>query len=549
MNTALASGDARMHASPGSAAPRRVDAFAVAVIVVAIAAAALQYLWVPQGRPLAGGFSDSVDYLVLADYFRGQFDASVHTYSRTYFGISRFPPLYPLTLAAAGAGIASPQPAYWLTYVQAIAALLFVALWLRRENERAGPAAAFSVALALCPGLLLLQTNPISEPLLTALLFGAMLLAARAAGHGRWLAFAMVVSIVPLARMSGIALIAAAIAWSLLGLRLRGGTALAAASVMLLPTAAWVGYRRLLPIETDYLDQLGLAQILGELGGWSGLLLGQWQRLWRGYIELFDPGVGWLGAAVGSAVLALAVLGWWQRLRHAKLDALFLPLYLGLVFVWPFPAEIPRLLSVTLPIVLQSALDGAMRLRMRSLPSTQRAAILASLLVVAGAPSLFQFWRRMLIDLDPVLAAHARTPSFLTYPSEQRARQWLEIRARMAAAIRALPGEVPRSECVYSALPAFVWFVAQGQVNVKPVPMRLDPARPAREQFAACRYFLVAQVTSPQHGQPGMYPLDHIREWTRPVFVSMIRLDADRQAPAVALLEATETAAKGQRAR
>ncbi|HET7843044.1 MAG TPA: hypothetical protein VFL14_02770 [Xanthomonadales bacterium] len=508
-----------------------------AALAVVLAFAALLYAWVPLGHPVTGGFSDSVDYLVLADFFRDSAGGNDSGFGSNYFATSRFPPLYPVTLALGGAGVASAQPAYWVTWLEALLALVAVMWWTWRENASAWAAVAFATVLVLCPGLFLLQLNPISEPLFMALAFAALGASRRCEQDGRWLVFALLVAILPLARMSGVALVLAACAWSYWRLRLRGTRYALAVATMTLPTVAWMAYRRLLPVDSAYVEQLSLQRILAELGGWYGLLVEQWLRLWRGYVELFDPAHGWLAAVGVSALLLLALAGWWRRLRAGRLDALFLPLHVAIVYVWPFPSEIARLLSVTIPILLQSALEALVAWRGNARRDAAAGAI-AIALVAAATPALALFASRMGLAVDPALVAHTRTVAFLVERDESRALKWLELRERMVQTIRELPAEVPAGECVYTPHSAFVWFVAQARVGVRPLPPRIDPGPAAREQLAACRWFFVAQVTSPQYNHPGMYPAELVAGWTDPVMVSMMELNPGQRVPVAALLRA-----------
>src|SRR5690606_34523694 len=66
---------------------------------------------------------------------------------------------------------------------------------------------------------------------------------------------------------------------------------------------------------------------------------------------LVGNGRGMYGAlGVGVALLALA--GWGSRLRRPGLPELFLPLYIGLLYVWPAVWAGERFLLPVLPLVL-----------------------------------------------------------------------------------------------------------------------------------------------------------------------------------------------------
>jgi len=519
---------------------RRMLGRVALLLGVSAAVASLALLvWMALLGPVIGGFSDSAEYVVLADFFLGHFTGALQQYSANYYGVSRFPPLYPLTLAIAGAGMEASLRAHWVTVVESAAALALLAAWLKQQLRDTGAAALLFAAFVLLPGWLLLGLNPLSEPLFFALLFACLLVADRwRDGESSPWVLAALVSILPLARSAGLALVVAAIVWFHLHGQRRLRLA-ALATAMCVPILAWMAYRRILPIDYDYSAQLTLDRVLEVFGGWDGWLLGQWPRMFNAVIDNLDPSRHRYAIPAAGLLLAFGIVGWWLRLRARRLDPLFLVVYLGLVFVWPYPAEQQRLLLVALPFVMLCAADAVVYLaaRVRPVSPLLAAAFVAVIVIAPASTFLARVPHRLALDVAPELSSHRATPSFFLLLDDDDALHWLELRERIVQVMSELPGIVPRTDCVYSTSPALAWMVTGGRVSIRPTIAGIETAERARREMGECRYFLVAFITSPQHRQPPLYPHRLIEAWTRPVLLSEFKgPNGENKGTAAALL-------------
>ncbi len=503
-------------------------------------------LWTPLGNPSPGGFSDSIDYLNFADYFRNWFAGTVSPIDEEFVAHTRFPPLYPLLIGLLHGGTTAPMQAYWLTTLAAMAVIVMSFYWFRREIGSVLAASLLLIPLALNPGVFLLTINPMSEPLFTMFLVGSFLLADRTEkSRTSMFAFALCVAAAPLCRTAGLALVLAAAVWLFVRHQRTVIERLIAIAIMLTPQLLWMAYRSILPIVERYDQQLTLDRILTAFGGWSGWLIDHPIRIIDSFGDMFHPSEGPIRLAAGALLLGFAAWGWWLRARRWQLDALFLPPYLGLIFVWPYPAEVGRLALPALPVALMAAFEGVralvalLRRREASVVSVPVAAGMAMVALILIAPFTARSLARAVVPVDAELARFKRQTSYFLLESEVSAQGSLELNARIVAAMEEVPNYVSREDCVNSFQPQALWYHARGMVRSRMLTYPLDFTKPLGEQIGHCKYMLLVLSTSPQFKQPPLYPMNDIPDRLKPVFMSTLEVQG-KKLPAVALVEVTD---------
>ncbi len=477
--------------------------------------------WTPLGQPYPGWFSDSIDYLLFADYFRAWFADRLTQQLIDFFAQTRFPPLFPLLLAVCGAGTQAASAAYWVTAATAALSIALSAAWLVRESRAATTGLLLAVPFALSPGFHLLALDPVSEPLLLCIILAVLISAGRLAeGRGSLVAFVALVSLAPLCRMAGLALVVAAGAWLL---TLRSGhwrQLLLAIVLMVLPALAWLAYRRLMPVQSSYTDSLTVSRMLEAFGGWQGWLLDHPLRIAQGFVALLRPGASPLWAIYVPATL-LACYGLARRALRRELDAWFMAIYVLLVWCWPYPAEVPRLLLVTLPIYMLHVWEAFWALIGRWQPDEPRRSRSAAVLLLAAfasitGPFLLESARRAATPVDAELEPFKRNRAFFESTERSEAFALLELLARIEFAAEKTAADLSKDECVYTVWPGT--FVLRGtDARTLHYPPR---AGPLRTQLRECRYLFVTSTTSPQLREPLLYPLEEAASWTHPEFVS-----------------------------
>jgi hypothetical protein len=198
-------------------------------------------------------------------------------------------------------------------------------------------------------------------------------------------------------RSAGLPLALAAFGW--LALR-RRWKQLAVLAAVLVPLAFLWWLRARAQGGVDYVGQFWLVDpYTPELGriGVADLFARAGENL-RKYVSLHLPILlmGYGGpvsmgrVVVSTAVVALGLFGWARRMRRPKVAELFLPLYIGLLLIWPAVWSGERFLLPVLPLIVYYACDAVARLTSRVLPEGGYAVAggTLALLVLIGLPTL-----------------------------------------------------------------------------------------------------------------------------------------------------------------
>ncbi|MCG6957179.1 MAG: glycosyltransferase family 39 protein [Gemmatimonadetes bacterium] len=329
--------------------------------------------------PHSGG--DNAGYISLAYSLLKQ-HAYVDLFDPAHLAHTKYPPVFPAVLA----GLMLLGVRGWIglksaAAVPTVAAVLLAYLWARR---RMGSLAAAGVALvvAFSSAFVYYSHWVLSDPLFVALTMLALWALdhgteARSAGHvtrgstgggaedggasrpgAGWLALGVAsAGLAYFTRSAGIPLLVAILAW--MGMRRRWRALAVSGASLGIPVLLWWLRARSVAGE-GYVSEFWLVDPYNpDLGrvGVGGLLARMGTNL-VGYVGTHIPMgiVGAPGGAVhllGIALVALAVVGWWRALRSgAGPSELFLPLYTGLILLWPAVWSGDRFALPLIPLLL-----------------------------------------------------------------------------------------------------------------------------------------------------------------------------------------------------
>jgi hypothetical protein len=194
-------------------------------------------------------------------------------------------------------------------------------------------------------------------------------------------------------RSAGLPLLVAALGW--LALRRRWKQLAVLAAVALPLAGAW-WLRAKLQGGVDYVSQFWYVNPyspeLGRIGAVDlfDRILDNGSRYARIHLPILLTGTtGGLPLLAGIGVLGFGVFGWMKRLRRPTLAELFLPLYVGLLLVWPAVWSGERFLLPALPLLLYYAGDGLIRAARALKPSAAFAAggSALALIMLLGLPT------------------------------------------------------------------------------------------------------------------------------------------------------------------
>jgi hypothetical protein len=299
--------------------------------------------------PHTGG--DNAAYLALG-YALSQGLGYVELWDPLVLPHTEYPPAFPLLLA----GLMAVGVSSWVTFKMAMAVLVSAALILvfGWAGGRRGALAGLGVALLtlLSGGWIDASRWILSEPLFLALTFlslwagdrGGLRWEAEEGGDrsSAWLLVAGAAALLALlTRSAGLPLVLALAAMFLLA---RRRTALVIfGATTLVVGGAW-GLRALRGGEGAYQSEFWMVNPYEPALGTIGFLDLPW-RLWENlgiYLGSVLPAEWWPASGLSLVVLglllaALALAGWGRRLlrREVGTAELFLPLYAGLILLWP----------------------------------------------------------------------------------------------------------------------------------------------------------------------------------------------------------------------
>ncbi len=422
--------------------------------------------FVMQPAPHTGG--DNAGYLTLARSIleRG-------TYQDLYIPSepkhTQYPPVFPLILAAVSLiGIKSWLQLKYLIVGFSALAVAFSYLWIRRRGR---PELAFGVALllAISPGVLDLTHWVLSDVPFWALTMVAMWAWDRLRpGDYKTLAIAVVVTTLAyLTRSAGLPLVVAVVAWLTWKRRWQQ---LAIFAVVLAPFAFWWWWRARTQGGVDYVGQFWFVNPYDPSQGRIGfgeLLARMKDNAWK-YISWHLP-VLLFGVQrylpLSIVVVALGMYGWIMRMRRPRISELFLPLYIGLLLIWPAVWSGERFLLPALPFILFYAGDAFVRLLRATAPSTARLvpAAVAGVLVLMGLPQLSQ-------------AAQLSSECMALYRAGDRYACWAQPWKDYAAIAELVPRALPDKSAILSRKPR-TFYVISG------VPGEVFPLNPTPDSF------------------------------------------------------------------
>ncbi len=312
---------------------------------------------------------------------------------------TKYPPVFPLLLGAGILAGASSWMAFKLLMAMTLSiAVLLVFAW---ASGRVGPmgGAAVAILTLVSSGWLEASRWVLSEPPFLVFTFLALWAIERSAspeaGEGRhWVWIAGLGAILAFfTRSAGLPLVLALGASLLLARRRRAATVFAAC--LAVPGVLWLlrarsggtgAYQSEFWMADPYQPDLGTIGLLDlPVRAWANLRL---------YVGSVLPGEWWPGAGAGlsilfgTALIGLAGWGWFATLRRRPGTAeLFVPLYLGLILVWPEVWSGDRFILPLYPLVLLYAGEAIAR-SARRLGAAGGAAVLSAAFLLLLLPAL-----------------------------------------------------------------------------------------------------------------------------------------------------------------
>jgi 4-amino-4-deoxy-L-arabinose transferase-like glycosyltransferase len=414
--------------------------------------------------PHTGG--DNAGYISLAhslangDGYREQWDPEEPPHTK-------YPPVLPLILAGAMLlGAKSWVSLKMVPVAFTLLSLLFTYLWVR-GREGMNLAVGVALLVALSDGVLYYSRWILSDPTFLALTLGAFWALDRKEGKPRlaW-GFALVI-LAYLTRSAGIPLVLATGLW--LGLSRHWRALVAFAVAFSLPAGWWwlrgrsVGtdqyvaeFWLLDPYQPD-LGRAGVVDLLARVG--QNLQLYVTEIVPEGIIGMEGPFL----APLGMGLVLVALVGWLRRIREkVGITEFFLPLYAGLMLLWPVVWSGDRFALPVLPLLLLYAALGLRWLLGSFSQGIQKGVLLLTFLLLA-APAATSWTREAQAARGCSSRLEQDPDPFGCYP--ENIREYAEM-ARWAGQ------NLPAGAAVVTRKPR-IFFVLSG-VKTQSLPLTTD---------------------------------------------------------------------------
>ena len=483
--------------------------------------------WIAVNDRTTFTFSDSVDYMFMADFYRGIIYGGDVDSTRAFYRITRFPPLFPALLGALGGGSGHQHLASVISNLIAVGGVFAVWLWVKRDFESAATGSAVAIAIVLYPSHFLLNLSPVSEPLAILLICCVFALLVRPQlTVERLLLISLLVGIAPLARGALLPLPLAFLLWLAISGRFSGRQMVTPAIISFTPFLLWTIYRYLLGSE-QYSAHLNAEQFSSSSVVWPDAIWTQPVALFRSFESAWiGPKDSIVVLLCTAAISVTAIAGCCIRVYRNRIDAWFLIGYIILILVWPFPGEFSRFLVVAYPVILVSSITFLDALQGRLFRFTRpylRLVIFAAI-GFASAPVLALFMHRAALPIEIELLGDKREPPFFLAASDADAILTAKDFGRARYLLEQAGELIPEDGCLYATPPQVATLYSGRSALTYPPDLGKDTSAASR-RLLRCDFYFVAVWTAPEYGQEHN-PMDALRGWAKPVLLSP-RGDAD----------------------
>lgn len=461
---------------------------------------------------------DSAVYLLIAQHW-SPWTIDSGPVAAVFAKQSQFPPLFPGVLAVFDAGNHVLR-AHLITAGFLLAWLVAFYLWSRTLRLERWLASVLVLLLAMLPVSYLQVLHIHSENAYLFFSLAALFAVGKAEPRqdiNWYVAAAALVGLAALTRAAGISLIAAFLLYISIR-RPRGWPVLALISAV--PFGLWLVLRSRSP--DSYVGWLIKDFIADPIGPFMTIVQYMLPATRDGFLESF--GISRSGFVVGHLLGLLATAGVVHRAILGKLDGYYSVAYLGVILLWPFPAQSHRFVFCILPVLLVQGLLLIQRVTSRFSLRASSAAVatwtyLLPLFVIAGLELAFHLNRYNLLSGHPEVADPRVSAAYKVVESTTAVRVARNY-VTMRAAMRRVEETVPPTDCVLSIVPSVVSFYS-GRLSVR-LPQHFDDEGVFREQLneTGCHYALMINFKTPSFPEH-LYPAarlwnDAKVRWTYP---------------------------------
>jgi hypothetical protein len=437
-------------------------------------------IWAVTPAPPVGFYWDDTFYLLMAEWLSGRPEHRaliVHMLE-----LRQYPPLFPLSLRVIGAGLEQTDVAFIMNALLLALGTIAAMCWLLREAWPKTGVILAAILMMGSPVALDWLASLFSEHQFIFLTYAALLLASiKDKSAGQWLGIGCLIGLAIATRSAGWALavgMLAHLAWARQFTGMKWTVSGVLVAVLLIPFLK-VG----LPPAKNYFN--GLVDHLTLIDG--RYVLAWIQGLGTGWLNLWGS---WPGAILAGA---LVIPGVALRLARNDVDAWYILVSLGMLFVWPFPDHLSRFLWVLMPAFLAAMHTVTSQLPMRAGWPAWIIPALASIVLFSLPNGLLRSLERMTTPPTGEFQALSRMPEWTRAEDRETGEQTLAVRKAMLADVARIKRFTTDATCVYSELPMLVVAGALRPSLASPWN-GLEDARP---QDMECAYYYLIPLSLP----------------------------------------------------
>ncbi len=461
---------------------------------------------------VVGFLSDDATYLLMAETYSPWIEktSAILEFLRFQY---QFPPLYPVLLGSMGVDTGTPQLASIITVGCLLAAFFVAGGWVWIETHEYFISVSIPVLLALLPGSLLFSQGLYSEFLFMCFMYAAFAcLGNKEISEHNWLGTALLIGLACLTRSIGIVFVATFFLFLLIhGPKKKFIYFI----VSILPLVAWHLTRQVASADHTYwqiiknqLTGNSLTQLLEFIPQQLTVMAKSWY--WLFAVLDHSGNYHYLTITIASIFFIIFFIGFIYRLKQKKFDALCLPIYLGVILVWPFTGVyfVSRFLFPLLPLILFYCYTGIKPLTKTPAQFLSTLGMLLLMLGIIAFPASHQFINRAYMTTDTDLMPYRRYQDWMLADTNDQAMQSLVYTRELIQILKHISTTVPESECIYTFQTPIVMLHARRIAGALPAPQLSD------EEFnmatSDCRFFLATYFNDSRGVYPQYYPVQRL---------------------------------------
>lgn len=480
--------------------------YMLVVVFLSLAGLFAAWVWNSELTELGG---DSAGYLLMARYYSPFHAASAATVA--YKSQIITPPLFSWLLAMVDGGN-NLIAAHLVVAFFAVASAAILCIWLRRESLPILLCAVVAIIFAIMPSTLFQVFNIWTEfPYIFFSLAATALLthAEQSSSSSTWFGAAVMVACASLIRAASLPLLVAFLVFLVYK---HPRKLLPIGLIAFVPFVIWAVYSSYTESGasgggSNYIKQMLDAYASNPLDRLAQQLRGEYKAILAAWKS------AWLGATLSVSLTKfiwgfglICICGWLFRLKSLRFDAIYVSLYLVMLFVWPHPEEALRYSFVLYPVFIAQGflLISMMSRRIPDLRGHSLAlGVMAGTLIISLLPMLTYNVKRFFDEVPEDLAAVKHRSEWYNEDSMQAFYQE-NFQLRLFDQFREANRIVLPQDCIFSIKPTIVTFISD-RMSYTPPKTTVDEKQ-FNAEIKKCRFAYVMPFTSPSFGVSS-YPM------------------------------------------